>query len=282
MINQLALVLALLAPVSPAEPTEASDPPLVEPTKAQPPPVLRLGVEDAPDGFDAQLRRALFQQDIETSEDERDGSLVVTIRPWNGGGVEGYGYDLDLSRDGERVGDVFSQVCVGCNVEDLAVEVADHVADMTDGLPPPKAPEPEPPKSTEILAPTLPPPKADAPRRSVARPLLATGIPVLVAGCTMLGVGLGLIAKGEVVDLATRNDLYLEVTDYRPPGVALAISGGIAIAIGAVLTGVGGYQHRRERSRQAWRWVPRLTLRPPASSGSGWPSMIAATGSGSR
>lgn len=269
MVNQLALAFALLAPASSADPTKTSDPSLPEPTTAQPPTVLRLAVEDAPNGFHAQLTQALSQQQIETSVDERDGSLVVTIRPWTGGGVGGYGYDLHLSRDGERVGEVFSQVCVGCSVEDLAVEVAEHVAHIAEALPPPRAHEPEPPKTTRILAPKLPPPKPNAPRRSLARPLLATGIPLLVAGCTALGVGLGLIAKGTVIDPASRGREYLEGTDYRPPGVALAISGGIAIAVGAVLAGIGGHQHRRDRSRQAWRLIPRLTLRPVGSPGPG-------------
>lgn len=259
MINAV-LPLAFLAFAPFVEPTTVSAPPPPQSASAQPPVRLRIRVEDAPDDFDPRLRRALVPHGIEPSESQRDGSLVVTIRPWDGGRVEGFGYDLDLARDGERVGDVFSQVCVGCSVQDLAVEVAAHVAEMAEALPPPVVLEPELPK-TETLAPTLPPPSPAAPRGSVARPLLASGIPGVVAGCTMLGIGLGLLARGQVVELSMNDDRFLEVTDYRPTGVAFAISGGVVLAIGAVLTGVGGYQLRRDRQRQALRAGSRMTFR---------------------
>ncbi len=260
MIGQVVLEVALLVWTPTVSPAEPGEPPATTVEDARPTRTLQLSLENAPPGLGEKLERALLQYGITTSLDERDGSLVVTIRPWSGAGIEGFGYDLDLSRDQERVGEVFSQVCVGCSIDDLALEVAGHVATMAEALPPyQEEPIPEPPKEASPPAPIMVPPPLPA-RRSLGRPLLAAGIPTLSVGTVLLGVGIGLLAKGEVVTRSPMNAQYLDITDYRPPGRALLVSGGVVIVVGAVLTVVGGRHRRTERGGHARGLVPRLTF----------------------
>ena len=257
MVVLLLLEGALLAAQPTLESASASD----DPQPEHPPTELRLVLEDAPAGFNESFRDALSKQNIEATSEEIDGTLTLTIKPWSGPGVDGFSYELALSREGERVGEVFSQVCVGCDGPALALEAADRAIVMTERLP--RREKPRVPELVEevSLAPAMPIP--DAPRRSFARPLVGIGGSGVIAGCVMLGVGGALLARGEVVEPDSMNEAYLRITDYRPPGVALVVSGGIALAAGAVLSGVGIYLWRRGRgrSRHARRFLPRIDVR---------------------
>lgn len=227
--------------------------------------ILRLTVTGAPPGFDGLLIDALKPHDVGISAVERDGTLAVSVKPWSSDGIDGFAYTLDLSQAGERVGDLFPEVCMGCGAEALAQEIAGHVGDMAATLPPPQEPK-APPKAAQAPAPVIPPPTKPLMRRRPSLPFLASGIPILAAGSAIFGAGIGLVARGEVVSDSPAGDAYITVTNYRPPGVALLISGGVALAAGAVLTGIGIHRHGREQERKAlrvaWR-LPRFVLLRP-------------------
>ena len=152
MVVLLLLEGALLAAQPTLESASASD----DPQPEHPPTELRLVLEDAPAGFNESFRDALSKQNIEATSEEIDGTLTLTIKPWSGPGVDGFSYELALSREGERVGEVFSQVCVGCDGPALALEAADRAIVMTERLP--RREKPRVPELVEevSLAPAMP------------------------------------------------------------------------------------------------------------------------------
>jgi hypothetical protein len=242
----LYLAIVAAAPIVPvAPPVEHGD---HERTKA-----LRLSLAGAPHGFEELLSEVLKHHGIVISPDEHDGSVAVKIQPWSKGGLDGWAYELDLSRDGNRVGDLYNQVCVGCSIGDLARDVAGYVAGMAEGLPPPAEPK-EPAKVAPVPTPLVAPPREPAPpRRAPSVAFLASGVPILAVGSAVFAGGIVLVARGEVISPSPQGDAFIMVSDYRPPGITMMVTGAVGMVAGAVLTGIGIHRRGRERARKIGR-----------------------------
>lgn len=166
--------------------------------------------------------------------------------------IAGATYDYRVSvvamRDGKPVGSVGEPVRCICNGEKLLTLVDDRIDAAVAEL---RAVEPtEVAEPAAVVMPSPPivqePPRAvaeaDAPRRRPLGALGYTGIAVGVLGAGALGAGIPLAVRPDGLRGAPPT---LERYSTRPPGIALAVGGGVALATGVTLLIVDGVRRRQ-------------------------------------
>lgn len=156
----------------------------------------------------------------------------------------------------ERGGEIFLQdkgVCSPCGTQELFDQIGGALEGIAAEMASAKAePEPEP---EPVASAALPLDAEDVPRTKLG----AVGwIGVAAAGTGLVagGAGAWVWSKGKQVEPDSRNALDLRVTDYRPPGIALTVTGGVLFAGGVVLIVADVVGGRRRRARSTAMVVP--------------------------
>lgn len=94
---------------------------------------------------------------------------------------------------------------------------------------------------------------ADEPRPSKTQRSLTwlgwTGIAVASAGVATGGVGIGMWSKGRQIELDPTNNAVVIARDYRPPGKALTLAGGVALGAGVLMLVLDVTRGRRRQTR---------------------------------
>lgn len=75
------------------------------------------------------------------------------------------------------------------------------------------------------------------------------GVAVASVGAVATVVGAGVWSKGEVIEPATGNDLWLVGKDYRPPGIALVATGATILVGGIAMLAIDQARARHRRVR---------------------------------
>lgn len=78
----------------------------------------------------------------------------------------------------------------------------------------------------------------DSPPRAPLATMGKAGIGLLGGGVVVAGVGAGLLSQGQKLDEQDGQPLERTGRDYRPPGIAVLVSGGALIVAGAVMLGL--------------------------------------------
>lgn len=161
-------------------------------------------------------------------------------------------------RDGKPVEPANEPVACGCNSEELLTEIDARISAAAEALrtPAPGPGAPAQPSSepaqelTEGLGPSSPMEPGsggagpDVSRRRPMRPLGYSGIGVGILGTATLAAGVVLLLRPDEVR-GPQGDAWRETV--RPPGIAMTIGGGVALATGVVLIAVDVVRGR-ERS----------------------------------
>lgn len=216
----------------------------------------------APVGVELEVRvstggpdEAALEQAVEERVRARLGELGHAVRAeepveldvsvgWYDDAETTYAVTLVIRRRGELVSHA-TETCPRCGTTELFELLAARVDRAEEHLVVLAA--------AAALAAPAPAPAEDVPVSPTRNPGLRglgwAGVGVASAGVVMGGVGAGLWSKGVVLDVATGNDLLLEGTDYRPPGIAL-VAVGSAVFVGGVamlVADVVRARHRRAR-----------------------------------
>ena len=154
----------------------------------------------------------------------------------------------------QRDGEIFVQdkgICSQCGSQELFEQIGGGLeAIATEMAAKTVTAEPEPKPAAPTTADV-----EDTPRTKLTA-LGWTGVAATGTGLVVGGVGIWVWSKGEQVDPDTRNEQYLRVTDYRPPGIALTVTGGALLAGGVALIVADAVRGRRRRARPSAALVP--------------------------
>lgn len=217
----------------PSYPRPSLDPPSGAPRRKPPTGVLRIIVEPTVD--DASLLKKWI--------DERNTHVTSRLRSsgdheqWISIAIGGttYAYDVTIvaMRDGKPVGAVGRPLRCECNNDQLLDlldqridAAAEEIAQATnEPSPPPCVHEPIVPERSDARPRTLRPPQY-------------VGIAATVLGVTAVGLGVQLLSRPNERRGSLGHDGSYFVTT-RPPGVALVVAGGAAVAGGIALLVAG-------------------------------------------
>lgn len=78
----------------------------------------------------------------------------------------------------------------------------------------------------------------DSPRRVPLATLGKVGVGLLAGGVVVVGVGAGVLSQGKKFDEQDGQPLERPGRNYRPPGIAVLVSGGALLVAGAVMLGL--------------------------------------------
>ncbi|MCX4240147.1 hypothetical protein [Paraliomyxa miuraensis] len=185
--------------------------------------------------------KALGEQHGVAAVDDRDAPAVVVRLSWKDYENSVYRIEILAQRPGESLGTVeaFEANCI--NDTALAEAVVGKLGAALAVLeePEPQAEvgeqEPKPGPGTDHGHETAPPETPDDRPRKPLGVLGRAGIGVAVVGVGTLVSGGILFAVGERFDPSTRRVPDLDGRNFAPPGVALMVTGGAALAAGAIL-----------------------------------------------
>lgn len=157
-----------------------------------------------------------------------------------------YAVTLVIRRTGELVSHA-TETCPRCGTTELFELLAARVDRAEEHLVVLAA-------AAALAAPPPPPADEDVPVPSKRKKTGLTGlgwagVAAASAGTVMTAVGAGLWRKGKVLEVASGNDLWLEGTDYRPPGIALVAAGSTVVVGGLVMLVADVVRARHRRAR---------------------------------
>jgi len=247
LISRFALIASILAfvpstSVAASEPAEVSDSAGSDfvPTRLE----IDLSALELPK-WDQERVLGSFQKEIggviykghgvPKAEGNADAIVVVKMSWTDSSGELNYAIKMTVVRDGQP-DSVAEFECIGCDDSDVGRAVESHMAEIVqhlkmavkatnDGPPEVDPPEVKPDPVVVGL-------KDDTERRPLGT-LGKAGIPIALVGLGAFGGGLAMAVIGAPPDGA-RGELT-EGLDLRPPGIVLAIGGGVAAVVGVAL-----------------------------------------------
>ncbi|MCX4247132.1 hypothetical protein [Paraliomyxa miuraensis] len=195
------------------------------------------GIEDAPDmpGWIADRNPELARQVADAPGGER--WIAVEI----GGEYLDFRYRVVPMRDGQAVGEAGEWIACPCSNDELLVRIDAGIAAAVEKL---RAPVDNGSETSETHEPN-PPPQRPEPTYRTMTGIGTTGI---VVGA--VGVG-GVIVGGVLMGVGDRvpGDYQHIERDYRPPGLALLVGGGVALGAGVAMLVTDLVQCRRHHPR---------------------------------
>lgn len=157
----------------------------------------------------------------------------------------------------ERGGDVLGRSdrsCAQCGTDEVFGQISTSIDDLVREQSSPSTEAAPQPTDTPRPAP------AQAPRRAHRLGALGwTGVALTCAGLLVGAGGIALWSKGRVIDPDTVNAAIFEGTNYKPPGIALTLVGGAALASGIVMLVLDAKEGRRRRAAVATLFGPQAT-----------------------
>lgn len=203
--------------------------------------VLRVevaeGIENAADmpGWIAERNPDLAQEIAEAPGRER--WIAVEIE----GEYLDFRYRVVPMRDGQAVGEEGEWLTCSCSNDDLLAKIDEGIATAVEEL---QAPV----DSRGEVSPTQEPRSSSAQREPTYRKMTVVGTAGIVVGAVGVGaVGAGAVLMG-LGERVPGDYLHLE-RDYRPPGVAFLVGGGLALGAGVAMLVTDLVQCRRRHRR---------------------------------
>ncbi len=202
------------------------------------------------------------QHGVEVAEDDNAPAIIVNLA-WEDYEHAVYRIEVSTRRPGESTKGVeeFTATCIDST--SLSREVLARLPAALEQLGTPNVPEPGPslePIEAEPTEPTDPENTQKEQRPDDRRPLAVMGkigTGLLVSGAVGLVAGGIVFAQGRQIDNPSSQLLRPEGRDYRPPGVAVMVTGGVLAATGVALLVLD-----RVRARRSAPGVARLSFQP--------------------
>jgi hypothetical protein len=234
LVIGLAVTARAAAPTGTDSAAQTSD---VEPVQVI---TIEVDVADLPESrakiaqiVDAELQRLLSAEaelpaGVVLLDDRR---LFVELRPGPIPGADDILIRIEAQHGGAMLAETATENCLSCSDEQVAQKALPMLRPLLDRFPaPPRAVTPADDGDVIIE-------DATPVERKPARGLSIAGGSLLGVGVVGLGVGIGLIVSNERVT-SEPGAAQIDLIQYRPAGIALAVTGGVAAVTGAVLLGL--------------------------------------------
>lgn len=192
---------------------------------------------------------------IDVVEDDAAPAIIVKLA-WKDYEHSVYRIEIGVERAGEALepAETFEATCI--NNSALTAAVVDKLPVALSKLAPPQPDTFEPEEQEPVVEEgTSDPRESEAADRPQRRPLGIKGklgIGFVAAGAAGLISGGVVYAQGRRYDNNDPEHADWEGRNFRPPGVALMVTGGVLLATGAVLVALDRVQGRRSAKASAW------------------------------